>query len=307
MVFSHAFNLECLLMPGFPQMPDMMREWERAEVERSDKEALHRSAGRLRASERQVARYLNPPLDSVFPLEYAFALLGNIQGLTVLDFGCGTGENSLLLATRGARVIGVDISASLIQLANRRLETNGLSAAAKFVVGSCHDIPLSSKSVDIIVGIAVLHHLNMDLAAREVFRVLKDGGRAIFQEPVRDSRVLRALRRLVPYRAPDVSSFERPLTASELRRFAARFQTDAVRAFSLPFVNVAQVVAPLRQHIDRVYRLDGAALRRLPMFAPLAGIRVMALSKPTTVPSTESVQDNETTDRVVPLASVGWT
>ena len=256
-----------------------LHEWERAEVDRSHQEALHTSVKWLRTNEEQIARYLNPPLDSVYPLEHAYALLGDIRGMTVLDFGCGTGDNSLLLGRRGARVIGVDISASLIELASQRLEMNKPSGRVNLVVGSAHDLPLATESVDLVFGIAVLHHLNLELAAREVFRVVKRGGRAVFMEPVRDSRTLRALRKLVPYRAPDVSPFERPLTSSEVRHFAAPFQIDSIRAFSLPFVNVARVVASLRPHIGNLYRLDGAALKKFPTLAVFAGTRVMALSK----------------------------
>jgi SAM-dependent methyltransferase len=185
-----------------------------------------------------------------------------------------------LLARRGARVIGVDISTSLVKLARRRLQVNGLSRSADFVVGSAHDLPIATESIDVVVGIAVLHHLNLERAEREVFRVLKSGGRAVFQEPVRDSRVLRTIRKMIPYRAPDVSPFERPLTLSELRDFARRFNTDSMRAFSLPFVSVAGVTPLLRRHIDSAYRIDRAALRNFPILAPLAGIRVLALSKP---------------------------
>ena len=111
-------------------------------------------------------------------------------------------------------------------------------------------------------------------------------GRAIFEEPVRDSGLLRAVRKMIPYRAPDVSPFERPLTSPELRRFASPFRTESVRAFSLPFVNAAHalspVFAPVARQIDRLYRIDRALLRRFPAFARLAGIRVMAVSKPVT-------------------------
>ena len=85
----------------------MKREWESAEIVRSDIEANLTKDVRLVADERQVRRYLDPPLDTPFPLEYAYALLGDVRGRTVLDFGCGSGQNSLLLARRGARVVGV--------------------------------------------------------------------------------------------------------------------------------------------------------------------------------------------------------
>lgn len=262
-------------------MPSDLHARERAEVERSHQEALHATGVPLQVAPEDITRYLDPPINTVFPLEYAYALLGDVRGLTVLDFGCGRGENTLLLAKRGAKVIGMDISASLITLARRRLELNGIPPhSADFLVGSAHDIPLADGSVDVVLGIAVLHHLDLELASREVFRVLKDGGRAIFQEPVRDSRLVRIIRKAIPYRAPDVSPFERPLTSPELRSFASRFRTDVMRAFSLPFVNISRVLPVVRQHIKKIYRLDGAVLRRFPSLTWLAGIRVVALSKP---------------------------
>src|SRR5205814_1020321 len=140
------------------------------------------------------------------------------------------------------RVIGVDISASLIALAKRRLALNGLPGAAQFMVGSAHDLPLPDASIDVVFGIAILHHLDVAATSREVLRVLKPGGRAIFQEPVRDSRAVRAVRRCIPYQAPDISPFERPLTTAELHAFSRPFAHATMRAFSLPFVNVAQAL-----------------------------------------------------------------
>jgi ubiquinone/menaquinone biosynthesis C-methylase UbiE len=253
--------------------------WERAEIERSAFEASHTPDEQLRADPRQVARYMQPSPTTVYPLEYAYALLGDVRGLRVLDFGCGSGENSLLLARRGARVVGVDISASLIDLAKRRLRVNHAERGAAFIVGSAHDLPIHAASVDVVLGIAILHHLDLDASAREVHRVLKSGGRAIFQEPVRQSAVLRAVRRVIPYRAPDVSPYERPLTDGEISRFADRFSSRRVRTFSLPFVNLAWAVPPFRKYIHDAYRLDGALLKRVPSLAAYAGIEVIELVK----------------------------
>jgi ubiquinone/menaquinone biosynthesis C-methylase UbiE len=254
-------------------------EWERAEIGRSAIEALQTADRSLVADAANVARYLAPSLSTVYPLEYAFALLGDIEGRRVLDFGCGSGENSLVLARRGAVVTGVDISESLVAIARKRLQLNGCDHSATFVLGSAHDLPLQDASVDVVLGIAILHHLDLDASSREVHRVLKPGGRAIFKEPVRDSRVIKAVRSAIPYRAPDVSPFERPLTSRELARFAHPFTRYRFRAFSLPFVNLTQAVRPLQRHIHRAYRLDSALLRRVPALAPFGGIRVIELVK----------------------------
>lgn len=254
-------------------------EWERAEIERSAFEASHTPDAALKADAGQLARYLAPPPTTVYPLEYSFALLGDVAGKRVLDFGCGSGENCVVLARRGARVVGVDISESLIRVARKRLTVNGLGGKAAFAVGSAHDLPIEPGSIDVVLGIAVLHHLDLDASAREVHRVLKPGGRAIFQEPVRDSWLLKTIRRAIPYQAPDVSPFERPLTSQELERFAARFSRHRIRPFSLPFVNLTQAVPPLRRYIHESYRLDGALLKRAPSLHAYSGIRVIEVEK----------------------------
>ena len=252
---------------------------ETAEISRSSFEAAHTPSSRLVAEEQNVRRYLDPPVDTVYPLEYAYALLGDVRGRTVVDFGCGSGENTLLLARRGAKIIAVDISLDLVELAQRRLSINNVAGAVTFLVGSAHDLPIATGTVDVVFGTAILHHLDLALASREVHRVLKPGGRGIFQEPVRDSRLLRVVRNCIPYRAPDVSPFERPLTTRELQEFASPFRSMSSRGFSLPFVNLANVLPPLQRYIHPAYRLDGAILRRLPALTHFAGGRVIEVTK----------------------------
>jgi hypothetical protein len=109
--------------------------------------------------------------------------------------------------------------------------------------------------------------------------VLRDGGRAIFQEPVRNSAVLRAVRRLIPYHAPDISPYERPLFDRELRAFAAPFRDCRSRAFGLPHVRVGELLPPWRRDPDLLYRTDKAILGAVPGLARYASIRVLTLTK----------------------------
>ncbi|MGH9197885.1 MAG: class I SAM-dependent methyltransferase [Acidimicrobiia bacterium] len=252
---------------------------ERAEIERSAVEASHSGSEALGAAENQIRRYLNPPANTPYPLEYCFHLLGDVARKAVLDFGCGSGVHTLLLARRGADVLAFDISRDLIEIARRRLAVNGLGSA-RFFVSSAHDLALADASVDLVLGVAILHHLELTRVARELKRILRTGGRAIFQEPVRNSKMIQFVRDLIPYRAPDVSPFERPLTDEELRAFASGFSRYRSRPFWLPHVNLASILPVVRDYcVHPLVRLDGRVLARFPGLAYYASIRVIELVK----------------------------
>ena len=254
-------------------------EWERFEIERSSAEARRREDEQLRIADEIIDRYVCPSEASPFPLEYAYSLLGQLSDHTVLDYGCGAGENSVLLASRGARVIGIDISPDLLELARRRLALHGLGGSAEFRVASAHELPLDDHSVDIVFGMAILHHLELDTSAKEVHRVLRNGGRAIFLEPVRNSKFMRFVRSMIPYTQPDVSPYERPLTDSELERYGSLFTSYRCRAFHLPFVNLADVLALSESVRFAATRFDGRLLNRLPFLRFYATIRVYEMTK----------------------------
>lgn len=255
------------------------RTWESAEVVRSDIEAAATPDASLVIGPRKLRRYAQPAADTAFPLEYCYHLLGDVSGRQVLDIGCGSGMNSVLAAKHGGFVTGIDISPSLTRLATRRARLNGVADQVRVMVTSAHDLPFAANSFDVVLGIAILHHLDLDAASREIHRVLKRGGRAIFQEPVRNSKFVKRMRALVPYRAPDVSPFERPLTDRELNEFSRGFVVSRTRVFSLPHVNVVQVLPVVRRGINPMYRLDRALLKRFPSLEPYASARVLELVK----------------------------
>jgi ubiquinone/menaquinone biosynthesis C-methylase UbiE len=256
---------------------ETMQRWERAEIARSSVEATLTADDALRVIPATFDRYAHPPRDTAYSLEFAYHELGNVSGKRVVDFGCGSGANTCLLVKRGAHVWGIDISVDLLRLAQRRLAVSGQRGEATFIAGSAHDMPFPDASIDVVFGIAILHHLDLDLASREVRRVLKPGGRAIFQEPVRNSPVLQFLRSLVPYRAPDISPYERPLTDGELARFAAGFSKWSMRAFALPHVQVGQVLT--KNLWRKLYACDRTLLQRVPSLARYASMRVISLTK----------------------------
>jgi SAM-dependent methyltransferase len=218
-------------------MHSRLLERDLAEVKRSAEEAR-----KTLLTPCEVDRYLNPPAETIYPLEYAFHLLGDVRGKTVLDLGCGTGENIVPLVKRGAHVIGIDISPDLIALAERRLKDADSPAVLK--VGSAYETGLPSSSVDVIFCISLVHHLDIALVCEEMGRILTENGFVVLKEPIRFSKAYGRLRGLLPSHA-DVSDYEHPLTSEELAILTERFRATGTRYFRLPFVALASRVFPV--------------------------------------------------------------
>ena len=251
--------------------------WERVEVLRSASEAGKKADDDLRIADAILDRYRYVKPGSPFPLEYAYYLLPDMKDKTVLDYGCGSGENTVLLAQRGGKVIGVDISPELLGVAEKRLAAHALTADLR--VGSAHDLPLEANSVDVVFGMAILHHLDLEMSAKEVYRVLKPGGRAIFLEPVRNSKLVWFIRKLIPYQQADISPYERPLTDRELEDFAAEFRSYKSRAFHFPIINLLQVLRVPENVLFAAIRFDGWLLKALPFLQFYSTIRVVEMTK----------------------------
>lgn len=251
---------------------------EQAEIHRSAQEArTTQKTSRLLVRTETIARYRAPPETTIFPLEYAFHLLGDVRGKTILEYGCGDGLNTVVLANRGAKIIALDISAELLGIARKRLEVNGCDDV-DLLIGSAHGLPLPDESVDIIFGMAILHHLELDLAAGEVLRVLKKGGRAIFEEPTRNSKLVTKLRALFPQRA-EVSPFERPLTTQEMKDFAAPCRYQA-KTFHLVFSSLASLVPRWTGQAMRLgAKVDAYLLRLFPALDYYGTITVFQMVK----------------------------
>lgn len=94
-----------------------------------------------------------------------------------LELGCGTGEYTLRLAKTGAKIIALDISLTLIRQAKHKINS------VNFIIADAQNLPFKDNTFDVVVGNAVLHHLNLDNVLTEIKRVLISGGKIAFTEP----------------------------------------------------------------------------------------------------------------------------
>jgi SAM-dependent methyltransferase len=111
---------------------------------------------------------------------YPFAL-GAIQpGETVLDLGCGAGFDALvagIVVGPTGRVVGVDLSAEMLAVAEDGRTEMGLSNV-QFQEASIEQLPLQEDAFDVALSNGVLNLIpDKPAALREIFRVLKAGGR----------------------------------------------------------------------------------------------------------------------------------
>lgn len=130
---------------------------------------------------------------------YSVKCLGDIRKKNVLDLGCGNGWLSIILAKRGASVDAIDISSEAIDSAKVMAKMNHVEGNVRFKVGSAYELDYPDDSFDFIIGQAILHHVrDKSKLATSLFRVLKNGGKAVFFEAFGNSEMLEKIRLAFP-------------------------------------------------------------------------------------------------------------
>lgn len=109
-----------------------------------------------------------------------FRIIGTVKGLSVLDAGCGNGYLCRLLAKKGAKAFGVDISKRFIQIAEQKEKE--VPCGIRYYVGTLCNLPMfGDETFDLIVSNLVLMDVrDLEKAVKELHRVLKKEGKLVF-------------------------------------------------------------------------------------------------------------------------------
>ena len=205
------------------------------------------------------------------------ALIKKTNPQTVLDFGCGGGWLSKILASRGHKVVGVDISKSLLQNAKK------INSQSEFILGDCTRLPFKEKAFDLIAGIAILHHLNINKALFECYSALKVFGNALFMDPNVLNPLMAIGRRILPSEIH--TKDERPISFEYLHKELANigFELESVKymfpfSFSISYLlgkiksdlmlRFAQIIAPMIKYSEIIFE-------KIPLLNKLSGVIVV--------------------------------
>lgn len=138
----------------------------------------------------------------------------SLDGLSVLDFGCGVGGASLMLARDfGARaVLGVDLEARSLEQARAAAAAAGLAGRVDFRLVEPGPLPLPERDLDLVFSKDVICHIpDKAPVFAELFRVLRPGGLLAFADFVTDP-------------ACDPTAFEAWLAGMEATGLRFRFE-----------------------------------------------------------------------------------
>ena len=123
----------------------------------------------------------------LFDIAVACELLAVRPDDLVLDFAAGTCWATETLCRLGVRTVSIDLSVEMMRRGRRRLDADSrlvFRQDAAFVVTRGQQLPFADNSFEGVLCMNALHHLpSYAEALREIYRVLKPGGRAVFSEP----------------------------------------------------------------------------------------------------------------------------
>ena len=111
-------------------------------------------------------------------------MIGESHPKTILDIATGTGDLAILMAqTKADKIIGLDISAGMLEVGVQKIANKNLSKTIEMVLGDSENIPFEDDYFDAItVAFGVRNFENLEKGLSEILRVLKPNGTFVILE-----------------------------------------------------------------------------------------------------------------------------
>ncbi|MDP4532493.1 class I SAM-dependent methyltransferase [Marinobacter salarius] len=209
-------------------------------------------------------------------------LLGDVRGKGVLEYGCGNGWMTAELAGLGCNLSTFDISEEAIISTRSLLAKRGVLSNVKLDQMAAEKLNYADNSFDVIFGFAILHHLDLDQALSELYRVMKPGGVAIFAEPLESNPAIQIYRKLTPqYRTPD----EEPIKLKSFKAKLSRFSSFDYESFYLVsllafvFVYIPKLSFAYEPTLKILMKFDDFLFKLFPSAKKLAWYSIFEIRK----------------------------
>lgn len=198
----------------------------------------------------------------------------------VLEIGCGGGYFTQEIVKSKAHVVAIDISPDLLEVALKKVRDSNVL----FKVGNAYDLSFQDNTFDTIVGSSILHHLDIDKALVEFYRVLKPGGTILFTEPnmLNPQIFLERHTALFGYlikKSPDETAFVRWRLKRDLLKYG--FKNIEITPFDFLHPLTPKLFIPLVKSL-------GDCLEKIPFLNEIAGSLYIMAVKPEGIPSSHS-------------------
>ena len=249
-----------------PRAADADKAIEHDRYEQRAREALRAERNADAAVDAQAAlpAALRPPYEA-YAAEIDKAI--DRADMTLLEIGAGTGMYTESILQTGARVVATDISESSLAILQRRLAgfTNLETRAADMEA-----LPFGDAEFDLVCSAGSLSYGDNDVVMREIYRVLKPGGRFVCVDSLDHNPVYR-LNRWIQYRRGrrTRSTIERMPTQSLVRRYGEKFGRVRAKYFgsitwAVPVLKIFlgdTTAARFSARIDRLVRVSKSAFK----------------------------------------------
>lgn len=210
----------------------------------------------------------------------------DLEGKHILDCGCGFGELTVWLATKGSHVYAIDVSPKSLEVLKKRAALYEVCERIEARIMPVEILEYEDNRFDFVFGKWILHHVLLEKTILEIYRVLKPGGKGIFLETSATNKVLMFFRRFVigHFGIPKFQDeIEHPITQKDIQEITDGFGGNC-DVYYFPYTFVKLLDSYIFRHRSKfvthlLNSIDHFIYQYIPFLRKYSYFKIIAVSK----------------------------